>query len=105
MGLLLFEAVADPIPVGEGEIQVVRPAGVPGDDLRAEVPLPQRVLQRGQGALGQLDVLRQPIDEAVPAVRAKPERIPGEEVCSSIQTVFRGLKISLPRNIRLMTRF
>ena len=80
MGLLLFQPIADFVFVGEGEVQTVRPAGMPGDDLRRQSPLPQPFFQSGQRALGKLVILRQTVDKAVAAVCAEPEGIAGEEV-------------------------
>ena len=64
----------------EGEVQIVRPAGVTGDDLRCQVPISQVLFQRLQRLDSQPVVLRQRADEAVAAVRAEPDGVACEQV-------------------------
>ena len=76
----LAERRAELLPVGKGEVEVVRPAGMTGDEQRTQTALPQLPLQRRQRPYRQLVVLRQRGDEAVPAVRAEPEGVAGKKI-------------------------
>ena len=80
MGLLLEPGIADLIGMGKGEVQIIRPAGVPGENYGMQIPGTQLFLQRRQGAHRQLVVLGQHIDEALAPVRAKPEGVAGKKV-------------------------
>ena len=64
-----------PVFVSKSEIKVIRPARVPGDKQRFHAELFQARFQFRQGANRQLVVLRQRGNEAVSAVRAKPDRV------------------------------
>ena len=77
---MLREGLADLCPVSKSEIQVVRPAGVAGNDFDCTPPCPKVFLQLFEGAHSQLIVLRQGADEAVSAIRAEPDGVAGEQV-------------------------
>ena len=66
--------------MGKGELEVVRPAGVTGEEQRMQVTALQLLLQRRQRLYRQFVVLCQRGNETVAAVRAEPDSIAGEEI-------------------------
>ena len=66
--------------MGKGELEVVRPAGVTGEEQRMQVTALQLLLQRRQRLYRQFVAFCQRGNEAVAAVRAEPEGVAGKEI-------------------------
>ena len=64
----------------ESEIQIVRPAGMPGNDLHGPLSCAKVLFQFLKRPDGQLVVFRQRGQKTVSAVNAKPDCISGEEI-------------------------
>ena len=80
VAVVLHEGLAELIPVGEGKVQIIRPAGVPGDDHNTVVSCPDILFQLSQRLNRQLVILGQGADKAIAAVRSKPDGVAGEQV-------------------------
>ena len=64
----------------ERKVQVIRPAGMSGNDLDRCIPCTKILFQLLKRLHRQFVILRQRADEAVAAVRSKPDRITGEQI-------------------------
>ena len=71
--LLFFQGIADTIDMGEGELEIIRPSGMTGDDHRLQPSVQELLFQIRKGSFGKLVILRECVDKAVTAIRAKPQ--------------------------------
>ena len=69
---------AELVPMREGKVEIVRSTGMSCEKYRMQLPIAQLLLQYRQRSERKLVVLRQSRNEAVRAVCAEPEVVPGK---------------------------